>query len=98
MGNFCEQYALPPIAPPRQKGKKHEKSHKSYSHKKYKRYKNNFVKPNDFHVEKKNVSEQLGKFKNKFNILKIDNKNKKELFKILESNNSSDSLKDDFSS
>ena len=73
MGNFCEHYGLPLIAPSRQKGKK----------------------PNDFHVKKKNVSEknkQLGKFKNKFNILKIDNKNKKELFKILESNNSSDSL------
>ena len=28
MGNFCEQYGLPPIAPSRQKGKKHNKSHK----------------------------------------------------------------------
>ena len=28
MGNFCEQYGLPPIAPSRQKGKKHYKSHK----------------------------------------------------------------------
>ena len=36
MGNFCEQYGLPPIAPSRQKGKKIDKSHKSYSHKKYK--------------------------------------------------------------
>ena len=24
MGNFCEQYGLPPIAPSRQKGKKHD--------------------------------------------------------------------------
>ena len=39
MGNFCEQYSLPPIAHSRQKGKKHDKSHKNYSHKKYK-YKN----------------------------------------------------------
>ena len=75
--NFYEQNGLPPIAPSRQKGKKHDKSHKSYSHKKYK---NNFVKPNDFHVKKKNVFgkyKQLSKFKNKFHMLKIDNKNKK---------------------
>ena len=25
MGNFCEQYGLPPIAPSRQKGKNHDK-------------------------------------------------------------------------
>ena len=37
MGNFCEQYGLPPIASFKQKGKKHDKSHKNYSHKKYKR-------------------------------------------------------------
>ena len=30
MGNFCEQYGLPPIAPSRQKSKKHDKSHKKY--------------------------------------------------------------------
>ena len=30
MDNFCEQYGLPPIAPSRQKGKKHDKSHKKY--------------------------------------------------------------------
>ena len=34
MGNFCEQYGLPPIASSREKGKKHDKSHKNYSHKK----------------------------------------------------------------
>ena len=70
--NFCEQNGLPPIASSRQKGTKHDKSRKSYSHKKYKRYKNNFVKPNDFHDKKKNGSgkyKQLGKFKNKFNML-----------------------------
>ena len=37
MGNFCEQYGLPPIAPSRQKGKKHDKSHKNCRHKKYKK-------------------------------------------------------------
>ena len=82
--NFCKQNGLPPI---RQKGKKHDKSHKIYSHIKYKRYKNNFDKPNDFHVKKKNISgkyKQLGKFKNKFHMLKIDNRDQKELFKILD--------------
>ena len=102
MGNFCEQYGLSPIAPSRQKGKKHDKSHKNYSHKKYEKYKNNFVKPNDFHAKKKNVSEkydkQPDKLKNEFSMLNIDNKDQEELFKILESNNSSDSLEDDFSS
>ena len=58
MGNFCEQYGLPLIAPSRQKGKKHYKSHKNYSLKKYKKYKNNFVKPNDFYAKKKNVSKK----------------------------------------
>ena len=47
MGNFCEQYGLPPLAPSRQKEKKHDKSHKSY--------KNSFARPNDFHDKKKNV-------------------------------------------
>ena len=119
MGNFCQQYGLPPIAPSRQKGKKHDKSHKSYSHKKYKKYKNNFIKPNNFYVKMKNVSKKYdkqmsskgkcfncgkpchfskvcnkkpSKLKNKFNMLKINDKEQEELFKILESNNSSDSL------
>ena len=34
IGHFCEQYDLSPIAPSRQKGKKHDKIHKNYSHKK----------------------------------------------------------------
>ena len=122
MGNFCEQYGLPPIPPSKQKGKKHDKSHKNYSHKKYK---NNFVKPNDFYAKKKNVSKKFdkqnsgndkcfncgkpghysrdyeqkpGKLKNKFKILNIEDKDQEELFRILESNNSSDSLEEDFSS
>ena len=37
MGNFCEQYGLPPIAPTTQKGKKYDKSHKNYGHKKHKK-------------------------------------------------------------
>ena len=117
IGNFCEQYGLPPIAPSRKKSKKHDKSHK--------KYRNNFVKPNDFYAKKKNVSkkyvkqrsrkgkcfncgkpghfskdckEKSGKLKNKFNMLNIDDKEQEELFRILESNNSSDSLEDDFSS
>ena len=100
MRNFCEQYGLSPIAASREKRKKHDKSYKSYSHKKYKKYKNNFVKPNNFHAKKKNVSEKYDKQpgKNKFSMLNIDNKDQEELFKILESNNLSDSLKDDFSS
>ena len=53
MGNFYEQYGLPPIALSEQKGKKHYKSHKNYNHKKYKKYKTNFVKPNDFYYKKK---------------------------------------------
>ena len=40
MGNFCEQYGLPLIAPSRQKGKKHDKIHKNYNYNKYKKYKN----------------------------------------------------------
>ena len=49
------------------------------------------------HAKEKIVSEKYDKQpgKNKFN---IDNKDQEELFKILESNNSFDSLKDDFSS
>ena len=53
MGNFCEQYGLPPIAPSRQKGKKHDKIQKNYSHKKY-----YSIKPNDFYAKKKNVSKK----------------------------------------
>ncbi|KAL4602868.1 hypothetical protein ACB092_10G084100 [Castanea dentata] len=54
MGNFYEQYGLPPIAPSRQKVKsKHDKVYKSYSHKNHKRYKTHFVKPNDFYAKNK---------------------------------------------
>ena len=128
MGDFCEQYGLPPTAPSRKKEKKHDKIHKNYSHKKYIKYKNNSVnpvKPNDFYAKKKNISKKYdkqrsgkgkcfncgkpghfskhcnqkpSKLKNKFNMLKIDDKDQEELFRILESKNSSDSLEDDFSS
>ena len=46
----------------------------------------------------KDCKQKPGKLKNKFNMLNIDDKNQEELFKILESNDSSDSLEDDFSS
>ena len=46
----------------------------------------------------KDCNQKPGKLKNKFNILKINDKEQEELFRILESNNSSDSLEDDFSS
>ena len=50
MGNFNEQYGLPPIAPSRQKGnKKHDKVYKDY------KYKRCFTKPNHFYDKKKNV-------------------------------------------
>ena len=60
-------------------------------------------KGNCFSCEKpghfsKDCNQKPGKLKNKFNMLNIDNKDQEELFKILESNNSSDSLEDDFSS
>ena len=116
---------MPPIAPSKQLGKKHDKSHKNYSHKKYKKYKNNSVKPNDFYTKKKNVSKKCdkkksgkgkcfnygkpghfskdynkkpGKLKNKFNMLNIGDKEQEKLLRNLESNNSFDSLEDDFSS
>ena len=62
MGNFCEQYGLPLIAPSRQKWEKHDKIHKDYNHKKHKRYKTNFVKPNDFYAKKKHVSNNSKKY------------------------------------
>ena len=74
MGNFCEQYGLPPIAPSRQKGKKHDKIHKNYNHKKYKKYRTNFVKPNDFYAKRKNVSKKYDKQNQvKVNVLTVVN-------------------------
>ena len=55
----------------------------------------NCGKPGHF---SKDCKQKPGKLKNKFNMLHIDDKEQEELFKILESNNSSDSLEDDFSS
>ena len=51
----------------------------------------NCEKPGHF---SKDCNKKPGKLKNKFNMLNIDDQ--EELFKILESNNSSDSLEDDF--
>ena len=55
----------------------------------------NCGKPDHF---SKDCNQKPGKLKNKFNMLKINDKEQEELFRILESNNSSDSLEDDFSS
>ena len=55
----------------------------------------NCGKPRHF---SKDCNEKPGKLKNKFNMLNIDDKDQEELFRILKSNNSSDSLEDDFSS
>ena len=61
MGNFCEQYGLPPIALSRQKGnKKHDKVHKDY---KYKKYRRRSTKPNNFYDKKKNVYKKHDKQK-----------------------------------
>ena len=45
IGNFCEQYGLPPIAPSKQKGKKHDKTHKNYSHKNIKNIEPTLLNP-----------------------------------------------------
>ena len=55
----------------------------------------NCGKPGHF---SKDCKQKPGKLKNKFNVLNIDDKDLEELFRILESNNLSDSLEDDFSS
>ena len=55
MGNFCEQYGLPPIAPSGQKGKKkHDKNCKDY-----KRYRTSFTKPNKFYDKKKHALKKM---------------------------------------
>ena len=55
----------------------------------------NYGKPGHY---SKDCKQKPGKLKNKFNMLNIDDKDQEDLFQILESNNSSDSLEDDFSS
>ena len=91
---FVNNMVCPLLLLPSKKGKNMIKVTKIMAIKKHKKYKNNFVKPNDFHAKKKNVSEkydkQPDKLKNKFNMLNIDNKVQEELFKTLESKNSSD--------
>ena len=69
MGNFCEQYGLPLIAPFRQKGKKkHDKVHKDY------KYKRHFTKPNDFYAKKKNVYKKNDRQKSsKRNVVIVEN-------------------------
>ena len=46
----------------------------------------------------KDCKQKPSKLKNKFNMLNVDDKDQEDLFRILESNNSPDSLKEDFSS
>ena len=55
----------------------------------------NCGKPGHF---SKDCKEKPGELKNEFNMLNIDDNVQEELFRILESNNLSDSLEDDFSS
>ena len=55
----------------------------------------NYGKPGHY---SKDCKQKLGKLKNKFNMLNINDDDQKDLFRILESNNSSDSLEEDFSS
>ena len=59
MGNFCEQYGLPPLLLPGKKGKNMIKVTKIIAIKYIKKYKNNFVKPIDFYAKKKNVSKKM---------------------------------------
>ena len=71
MGNFYEQYGLPPIAPSRQKGKKHDKSHKNYSHKKYKIILSNLM---IFMLKRKMFPKNMiNKCQEKVNVLTVEN-------------------------
>jgi hypothetical protein len=64
MGNFCEQYGLPSVAP----SKKHKKSrkHEEYrKHKKrFKRFKKRSFEPNDFYKKEKRKPKKRFKPKN----------------------------------
>ena len=74
MGNFCEQYGLPSIAPSRQKGKKHDKSHKNYSHKKYKKYKIILSNLMIFMLKRKMFPKNMiNKCQEKVNVLAVEN-------------------------
>jgi hypothetical protein len=60
VGNFCEQYGLPSVAP----SKKHKKSHRHEQYRKhkkrFKRFKKRSFEPNDFlRRKRKNLREDL---------------------------------------
>jgi hypothetical protein len=58
MGNFCEQYGLPSVAP----SKKHKKSHKHKEHKDYsrtfKRFKKRDFEPNEYYKKDRQKPKQ----------------------------------------
>ena len=73
LGNFCEQYGLPPIAPSR-------KNKKFKENKPYKTYKRNKFKPNKFYDNPKNQKQKsTSTKKQKYNSHKKSSYNKKEI-------------------
>jgi len=112
MGNFCEQFGLPPIAPSRRHRKKPDRFTKKYRHTKRRTIKPE--RPNKIfrkHKRSKPVKSSKGrcfncgkkghyadkcpntpnKLKNKINSLKIDEDDRNDLFRILQSQDYSDS-------
>jgi hypothetical protein len=112
MGNFCEQFGLPPIAPSRRHRKKPDKFTKKYRHTKRRVVK--LERPDKIfrkHKRSKTVKTSKGKcfncgkkghyaykcpnppnkLKNKINSLNIDEEEKNDLFRILQSQDYSDS-------
>jgi hypothetical protein len=109
MGNFCEQFGLPPIVPSRRHRNKPDKFTKKYHHPKRRN-----VKPDKIfrkHKRSKPAKPSKGrcfncgknghyankcpnppnKLKNKINSLNIDEEEKNDLFRILQSQDCSDS-------